>query len=244
MQIPLHFYLFEFKLRLFYFFFSFITCLMIIVRYHEAIFFFVTYTFSFINAGKFIATHIAELFATSIYISINITLVINFPFAYYHCSRFFSSSWYKSQIWFFTNLQISTSLIFYIAILVCYFFILPSTYVFLNTWTVATIYAFKVQLEARIETYICWTLQTVCLLSNITYIFFVRVTSFYLIDNMINLHIFFRKNKKYALFFICLITSMCLPPESFIQVSVIFCITVLSEIFFFVTCLFFAKNNV
>nr|YP_009040907.1 SecY-independent transporter protein [Neopyropia fucicola]AIB08127.1 SecY-independent transporter protein [Neopyropia fucicola] len=244
MQIPLRCYLTEFKFRLVYFLLSFSFSLLIIINHHEAVIFFETYTFLFINDGRFIATHIAELFATSIYISFNLVLFINYPFLYYHCSRFLNSSWYKSQVWFFKNMQSLTFVTFSVTLLLCYFLIFPYTFAFLDTWTITTVYAFKVQLEARIETYVCWTLQTVCLLSNIVYLFFTRITYFYLVDNMINLHLFFRENKKYTLFFICLSASVCLPQESFIQITFLICIIILLELFFLVTCLFFAKNNV
>lgn len=244
MQIPLRCYLIEFKFRFVYFLLSFFLSLLVVINYHEAVFFFETYTFLFINEGAFIATHIAELFSTSMYISFNLVLCINYPFAYYHCSRFFNSSWYKSQVWFFRNMQLLTFITFLASLLLCYFLILPYTYAFLDTWTVTMVYAFKVQLEARIATYVCWTLQTMCLLSNIVYLFFTRLICFYLVDNMINLHLFFRKNKKYTFFFVCLSASVCLPQESFIQITFIISIVVLFELFFLVTCLFFAKNNV
>lgn len=165
MQIPLRCYLIEFKFRFVYFLLSFFLSLLVVINYHEAVFFFETYTFLFINEGAFIATHIAELFSTSMYISFNLVLCINYPFAYYHCSRFFNSSWYKSQVWFFKNMQSLTFITFLASLLLCYFLILPYTYAFLDTWTVTIVYAFKVQLEARIATYVCWTLQTMCLLS-------------------------------------------------------------------------------
>lgn len=244
MQIPLHYHLIEFKFRLTYFLFSFTCCLIVTMNYHEAVLFLETYTFSFINDGKFIATHIAELFTTSICISFNIVLCINIPFAYYHCSRFLSPSWYKSQIWFFTNLQVLITYTFFVSLFACFFLLLPYTYTFLDTWAITTAYAFKVELEARIQTYTYWILQTVCLLSNAVCLFFIRIFYLYLVDDMINLHLFFRKNKKYALFCICLLASICLPPENSIQFIFIFSITILSELFFFTTCLFFAKNNV
>lgn len=244
MQIPIYFYLVEFKCRLFYFLFSFISCLIVIITYHEAIFFFNTYTFYFINNGNFIATHIAELFETSTYISFNISLIINFPFAYYHCSSFLSSSWYKSQVWFFSNLQISATIIFIVSIFASYFWILPYAYKFLDTWAVTTSHAFKIQLEARIETYIYWTFQTACLLSNIIFGVFSRLSYFYLTDNMTSLHIQFRKNKKYSVFIICFIASFCAPSETSMQIVTIFILILLFEFFFFLTCLFFAKNNV
>nr|YP_010925367.1 SecY-independent protein translocase component tatC [Neoporphyra dentata]WKD83573.1 SecY-independent protein translocase component tatC [Neoporphyra dentata]BDB33250.1 SecY-independent transporter protein [Neoporphyra dentata] len=244
MQIPLHLYLLEIKIRLWYFFFSCFSCFVIILNYHEAILFFYTYSFSFINKGKFITTHIAELFATYMYISFNVIAFANFPYAYYHCNQFLGSSWYKSQIWFFKNIQIHSSLSFFVSLFACYFIVLPYAYMFLDTWTITIIHAYQIQLEARIETYTWWTLQTSCLLSNSIYLFFTRIIYFFLMDNMINLHIFYRKNKKYTLFLICLATSICLPPETVIQILFIFIVVLLSEIFFLVTCLFFAKNNV
>nr|YP_010925392.1 SecY-independent protein translocase component tatC [Neoporphyra seriata]WKD83598.1 SecY-independent protein translocase component tatC [Neoporphyra seriata] len=244
MQIPLHLHLIEIKFRFFYFFLSFAGCLAIIFHYHEAMFFFSTHSFSFINEGKFITTHITELFATYIYITLNLVTFLNFPYAYYHCKQFLSASWYKAQTWFFSNIQFFSFSIFFFSIFVCYFIILPSAYIFLDAWTITTMYAFRVQLEARIETYIWWTLQTTCLLSNLIYVFFVRITYFYLIDNMISLHIFYRKNKKYNLFLICLVTSTCVPPEIVAQLLFVFNTMLIFELFFFVTCLLFAKNNV
>nr|YP_009159740.1 SecY-independent transporter protein [Pyropia nitida]AKQ53246.1 SecY-independent transporter protein [Pyropia nitida] len=244
MQIPLHFYLNEIKWRFYYFCFSFIICLIIILNYHEAVFFWSTYSFSFVNKNRFITTHIAELFATSMYVSINIVSFINFPYAYYHCNSFFSSGWYKSQIWFFTNLQIFMFIVLGISIFISYFTVLPYAYAFLDTWTITTIYAFKVQLEARIETYVYWMFQTTCLLSNTMCFFLGRLMYLFLLDNMINLHIFYRKNKKYVLFLVFVGFFICLPPENMIQLYYFFFIVLFYELFFFITCLFFAKNNV
>nr|AIB08096.1 SecY-independent transporter protein [Neoporphyra perforata] len=244
MQIPLHFFVVELKFRFFYFFFSFLSCFVITVNYHEAIFFFSTYSFSFINEGRFITTHIAELFSTYIYISFNLIIFLNFPYAYYHCSQFISSSWYKSQVWFFKNIQIATFSFFTLSLVLCYFFILPYVYIFFNSWAITLVYAFQVQLEARIETYIWWTLQTTLLLSNIIYFFSTRIVYFYMLDNMINLHIFYRRNKKSTLFLLCLATSMYLPPETIVQTFFIFHTVLLFEFSFLITCLFFAKNNV
>nr|QKZ95193.1 Protein translocase subunit SecY [Pyropia pulchra] len=244
MRIPLQFHLNEIKWRFGYFFFSFSNCLIIILNYHEAVFFWTTYSFSFVNDGKFITTHIAELFTTCIYISVNIVAFLNFPYAWYHCFNFFSSSWYKAQAWLFTQMQIFTFVTFFITKIIAYFLILPHAYVFLDTWTITTIYAFKVQLEARIEIYIRWACQTTYFLSNIIYLFSVRIIHFYLMDNMTNLHLFLRRNKKWILFFTFLFSSICLPAESVIQFYAFFFSLVFSEIIFFFTCLFFAKNNV
>ena len=92
MQVPLHLYFIEIKFRLLYFFFSCFSCFIIVFNYHETIFFFSTYSLFFINKGKFITTHIAELFATHMYVSFNAVTFINFPYAYYHCRQFLSSS--------------------------------------------------------------------------------------------------------------------------------------------------------
>nr|AMN87291.1 SecY-independent transporter protein [Pyropia endiviifolia] len=243
MQIPLRFHLTEVKWRFYYFCFSFgsYICLIIILNYHEVMFFWGTYSFSFVNEGKFITTHIAELFATSMYISINIGFFTSFPYAYYHCSSFFGSSWYKSQIWFFTNLQLFLFIAFWTSIFLSYFVILPYAYAFLDTWTITTIYAFKVQLEARIETYVYWMFQTTCLLSNITCAFLGRLMYFFLVDNMINLHISYRKNKNYILFFIFSVFSVCLPPENWIQLLNFMYVMLFYELFFFLRVLFLQK---
>nr|BED43641.1 SecY-independent transporter protein [Pyropia sp. Myanmar_A]BED43689.1 SecY-independent transporter protein [Pyropia sp. Myanmar_C] len=244
MQSPFIFYLIELKFRSIYFLFSFINCLIIIISYHEAIFFLKIHIFYFINNNNFIAIHIAELFETSMYIAFNLALIINFPFGYYHCSRFFKSSWYKSQTWFFANMQIFTATIFIISIFASYFWFLPFAYKFLDTWSITTNYAFKVQLETRIKTYIYWTFQTAFVLSNLLFVIFNRLTYSYLTDNMINLHVSLREYKKYSILFVCLLTSLCTPSEGFMQLVTSCSLILLLEIFFFVTCVFFAKNNV
>nr|YP_009040937.1 SecY-independent transporter protein [Pyropia kanakaensis]AIB08215.1 SecY-independent transporter protein [Pyropia kanakaensis] len=244
MQFPIHSHLAEIKWRFSYFSFSFISCLVIILNYHEAVFFWSTYSFAFVNKSRFITTHIAELFTTFTYINVNIVFFINSLYAYYHCHQFLGSSWYKSQIWFFGHLQVSVFIFLWASIFISYFIVLPYVYTFLDAWTITTTYVFQVNLEARMETYVYWMFQTTYLLANIIYLFLGRVVYFFLTDNMINLHIFHRKNKKYVLFFVCLVFIVALPPENFVQLYYCFYLILFYELLFFFTCLFFAKNNV
>ena len=244
MKLPLQLYFKELKLRISYLLFSYFLSLLIMLKYNESIFFLETYAFIYFNKKRFIATHITEVFFTSIYAGISLSCAISFPYAYYHCKNFLTAGWYKSQVWFFSMLIVPSSILFFVCMFVCYFLMLPSFFYFLDNWKVTLDYALEIQLEARIEIYTYWTLQTSYFLSNITSIFFTKLLHSYLLDNMITLHIQARKFKKYFLVCLCLLASFVIPPENFLQVFFVIVLALFVEILFLITCIFFAKNNV
>lgn len=244
MTLPLQLHFKELRFRTSYLLFSYLLSLLIMLKYNESIFFLETYALIYLDKKRFIATHITEVFFTSIYAGVSLSGAINFPYAYYHCRNFLVPSWYKSQVWFLSILVVPSSVLFFFCMFICYFSILPSFFHFLDNWKVALNYALEIQLEARIEIYTYWTLQTAYFLSNTTFIFFTKLLHSYLLDNMITLHVQARKFKKYFLVFLCLFTSFIVPPESFLQIVFVIVLASLVEVLFLVTCVFFAKNNV
>nr|YP_009132710.1 SecY-independent transporter protein [Bangia fuscopurpurea]AKA66475.1 SecY-independent transporter protein [Bangia fuscopurpurea] len=244
MKLPLQLHLVELKFRLGYFLLSFAICFFVILNYSESILFLETYVFAYLMKKRFIATHITELFLTAIYISFNFSSIAIFPYVYYHCQSFFATGWYKAQAWLFSSVTTFVFIIFFLSLQFCYFFLLLYAFSFFSTWEIASTYALQIQLEVRIVTYTYWTLQTACFLSNIVCITFFYLLYFYLKDNMITLHKFLRSYRKHFLISICLFTSIFIPPEAFLQFIFISTTTLINELLFFVTCIFFAKNNV
>nr|NP_049317.1 SecY-independent transporter protein [Porphyra purpurea]AAD03120.1 SecY-independent transporter protein [Porphyra purpurea] len=244
MQLPLQLHLSELKFRIGYVLLSYTLSLLVILKYNESIFLLETYAFICLNSKKFIATHITEVFFTSIYIASSLSWIINFPYAYYNCRFFLATSWYKSQVWIFSRLILPSFLVYFLSLLTCYFVALPSIFIFLDSWKITLNYALKIQLEARIETYTHWTLQTAFFMSSVLCILFSKLLHSYLLDNMITLHIYTRRFKKYLLVLFCLLTSFTMPPEGLLQIILIIILTLLVEVLFFITCIFFAKNNV
>nr|YP_010338869.1 SecY-independent transporter protein [Bangia atropurpurea]UNJ18836.1 SecY-independent transporter protein [Bangia atropurpurea] len=244
MLVPLQIHLKELKFRIGYLLFSFFFTTFIILSYNESIFFLETYIFTNFGNKKFIATHVTELFFTSMYASGNLAFIANFPYTYYHCKKFLASSWYSSQMWIFSRLLIPAFTLFVLCIFICYIFILPSALLFFNTWEITVIYALKLQLETRIEIYTNWTLQTAVFLSNIVLVSCIKLVHSYLLDNLVTLHVYVRSYKKYFFILLYLFTSITVPPEGFLQIIFIILIFSFVEVLFFITCIFFAKNNV
>ena len=244
MKLPLQRHLIELKFRLGYFLLSFAICFFIILSYSESILFLETYVLAYLMKKKFIATHVTELFLTAIYVSLNFSFIAIFPYVCYHCQSFFGNGWYKSQVWFFSNITIFVFVTFLFYLQFCYFFLPLYAFSFFSTWEIASTYALQIQLEVRVVTYTYWILQTACFLSNIMCSTFLCLLYFYLRDNMITLHKFFRSYRKYFLISVCLFTSIFIPPEAFLQFIFVCTATLINELLFFVTCIFFAKNNV
>ena len=244
MLLPIQLHIKELKLRLSYFCISFVLCFFILLNYNESVFFVETYVLSYSSENSFIATHVTEILTTAVYVCVNFSLIFTFPYMCYHIKSFCKASWYQTQVWFFTYTIIYTYLVFLFGILLCYFFILPHIFTFLSSWKTTLLYALKIELEARIETYIYWTLRTSFFLSNTVFLVCFKLYHSYLMNNMVTTHISFRKYKKFFVLSLCFFTTALVPLEIFFQLIFILCITFLMEIFFFATCVLFAKNNV
>nr|YP_009048894.1 SecY-independent transporter protein [Wildemania schizophylla]AID57269.1 SecY-independent transporter protein [Wildemania schizophylla] len=243
MQVPAQLYLTESKFRLFFFSFSLLFCLLIVLTYHEAIFFLETYNFSggekkfyYYKYHRTILNFYVYLYVYSLCNKHTIRL-LSFQSLFY-------SSWYKSQIQLFRMLLVGPLLLFISGLFICHIILIPLALSFFSTWNITVIYTLDVQLEARIQTYTYWTLQIAFYLSNFLFFSLFKLLRSYIDDGMISLHFFFRKNRKYFLVFIYICTSLLLPPEGLVQLLLLLSILALTEVFFLITCIFFVKNNV
>ena len=230
------YYFMDIRCRFFYLFLSFF--LTFLTSYYCSMELIFLYVKPFLKYQRpFIFTELTE----GLYITLNICTITSFflslPIICYTIWCFFIPSWFSYERRRYTLFFLLWIIFFFLSIVTIYYYILPHLYDFLLHYEIQK-NIFTIQLEARINSYISWSLKALFLLSIFAQLP-ILCYLLYLLD--ILCPSFLSENRKYFFCFFLLTTAFLSPPEFLTQFFITCSIALIYEIivwlgFFHASC--------
>ena len=237
------YYFIDIRYRFFYLFlsfsFTFFTC------YYCSIELIFLYVKPFLKYQKpFIFTELTE----GLYITLKICTITSFffslPIICYTIWCFFIPSWFSYERRRYTLFFLLWIVFLFFSIITIYYYILPHLYDFLLHYEIQK-NIFTIQLEARINSYVSWSLKVLFFLSTFTQLP-ILCYLFYLLDILCPL--FLSENRKYFFCFFLLTVALLSPPEFLTQFFITFSIAFIYELivwlgFFHASCIILNRDK-
>ena len=237
------YYITDIRYRFIYLFISLIFTFMACYYYCvEIIFLFVK---PFLKYQKpFIFTELTEALYITLKICTITSICVLFPFFCYMIWCFFIPSSFSYQRNNYTIFLLFWNIFFLYSILTIYYDVLPYLYDFLLQYQIETD-LFSIQLEARINSYLSWSLKVLFLLSIFTQLPLICY-SLYRLD--ILCPFFLSKNRKFLVCFFFLAAALLSPPEFITQILITMAFVFTYEFiiwlgFFHASCTMISRNN-
>ncbi len=237
------YYLMDIRYRCFYlilsFFFTFITCYYYCVEL----------TYIFVNPflkyhRPFIFTELTEALYITLKICTITSICLLFPIICYIIWCFFIPSCFSYERKNYTFFLLFWNLFFILSILTIYHNILPCLYDFLLQYEIQK-NVFTIQLEARIDSYVNWSLKVLFLVS-----IFAQLPIFcYLLYQLEILRpSFISKNRKFLVCIFLLTAALLSPPELITQILFTIALGIIYEFivwlgFFHISCGIIIQDN-
>jgi len=162
-------------------------------------------------------------FLVHMYVSIVAGIIVAFPYIIYELWRFISPALYEKERKYTTGAVAVCSLLFILGVLFAYFLIVPLTINFLGTYQVSDFVANQVALSSYIGTVVSVTL-------GVGIVFELPILVYFLTRVGILTPEFLRKNRKYMIVILLIISAIITPPDVFSQILVVIPLMVLYEI--------------
>ena len=230
------YYFIDIWYRIVYFFISFL--LTFIVCYHYYVDLTYLYVKPFLKYHKvFIFTELTEPLYVTLKISTITSICVLFPMVWYMIWCFFIPSCFYSERNNYTFFTLFWNVFFIWTILTSYYNVLPHLFDFLVQYEIER-NLFSIQLEARIGSYLSWSLKVSFMLSILAQL---PLLCYFLYRLEILCPSFLSQNRKF-LFFIFLLTAALLsPPELITQIILTMAFVILYELiiwlgFFHASC--------
>ena len=237
------YYFIDIRYRFFYlflsFFFTFLTC------YYCSIELIFLYVKPFLKYQKpFIFTELTE----GLYITLKICTITSFflslPIICYTIWCFFIPSWFSYERKRYTLFFLLWIVFLFFSMVTIYYYILPYLYDFLLHYEIQK-NIFTIQLEARINSYVSWSLKVLFLLSTFAQLP-ILCYFLYLLDILCPL--FLSENRKYFFCFFLLMAALLSPPEFLTQFFITLSIALIYEFilwlgFFHASCTILNKEK-
>jgi sec-independent protein translocase protein TatC len=178
-----------------------------------------------INAKPFqiINISMAGQFSTHIMVSLILGLIVSFPYIFWEIWRFIKPALKMNEKKYARGAVFFSSLLFAIGVLFGYYIIVPLSVHFLGNYSVST----QVLNQINLGSYIS-TVSSVVLASGV--IFELPVIIYFLSKVGLVTPTFLRKNRKYAIVLILIISAIITPPDVFSQILVAMPLLLLYEI--------------
>lgn len=162
-------------------------------------------------------------FLVHMYVSIVAGIIVAFPYIIYELWRFISPALYEKERKHTTGAVAVCSLLFILGVLFAYFLIVPLTINFLGTYQVSEFVANQVALSSYIGTVVSVTL-------GVGIVFELPILVYFLTRVGILTPEFLRKNRKYMIVVLLIISAIITPPDVFSQILVVIPLMILYEI--------------
>ncbi|MCF8233429.1 MAG: twin-arginine translocase subunit TatC [Bacteroidales bacterium] len=162
-------------------------------------------------------------FLVHMYVSIVAGIIVAFPYIIYEVWRFISPALYEKERKHTTGAVAVCSLLFILGVLFAYFLIVPLTINFLGTYQVSDFVANQVALSSYIGTVVSVTL-------GVGIVFELPILVYFLTRVGILTPEFLRKNRKYMIVVLLIISAIITPPDVFSQILVVIPLMILYEI--------------
>jgi sec-independent protein translocase protein TatC len=157
--------------------------------------------------------NMAGQFMTHMYISFMLGLVVAAPYIIYEFWKFVEPALYEHEKRNTSSTVIICSLLFYIGIVFSYFLIVPLALNFFGSYNVSSSVANQISLSSYISTVVSVTIS-------IGLVFELPVILFYLTKAGLVSIDFLKKNRKYMLVIVLILSAIITPPDVFSQVMV------------------------
>jgi sec-independent protein translocase protein TatC len=152
-------------------------------------------------------------FMTHMYVSIVAGLIIAAPYVIWELWRFIMPALKTKEKKYSRGAVLVSSLLFILGVLFAYFLILPLTINFLGTYQVSQDVANQINLNSYISTVVSVTLA-------VGIVFELPILVFFLTKVGIVTPAFLRKNRKYMLVIVLVVSAIITPPDIFSQILV------------------------
>ena len=223
----------EFKLRISYLVFSFLTTFLICYYYSfEILYLFVK---PLLNYNKnFIFTDLTEAFYTTIQLNFIVSIYMLIPFITYHIWCFYIPSTFLEERKKYNFFFSAVIILLCISLTFIYCIVLPELYKFLLHFEISTNFM-SIQLEARIQSYVklaCKIFLVFSIVSQTPLLFLILLKHGYITSR------FLIKNRWQILFANLLLAAFLSPPDLVFQIVLALCFQIVSEILLLTTFLY------
>ena len=223
----------EFKLRISYLVFSFLTTFLICYYYSfEILYLFVK---PLLNYNKnFIFTDLTEAFYTTIQLNLIVSIYMLIPFITYHIWCFYIPSTFLEERKKYNFFFSAVIILLCISLTFIYCIVLPELYKFLLHFEISTNFM-SIQLEARIQSYVklaCKIFLVFSIVFQIPLLFLILLKHGYITSH------FLIKNRCQILFANLFLAAFLSPPDLVFQIVLALCFQVVSEILLLTTFLY------
>ncbi len=231
------YYFIDIWYRFVYFLISFIITFLVCYYYYVDIIY--LYVNPFLKYHRvFIFTELTEALYVTLKICTITTICVLFPMVWYMIWCFFIPSCFCSERNNYTWFILFWNLFFILTILTIYYNVLPHLYDFFLQYEIQK-NLFSIQLEARIDSYLSWSLKVLFLLSILAQLPFL---CYFLYRLEILSPFFLSQNRKFLVFFFSLTAALLSPPELITQILITTAFVVVYELiiwlgFFHASCL-------
>lgn len=241
---PYSFYGFELVTRVFYIFFSYCFCLIMIFLNIDTFLLFEIYPFITVKSSRFISTCITDFTDVIWTLSVFISIIFTLPLFVYHINSFFCTSWYVYQINFYKKLVWISLMFFLIVYFIAHNNFLPHVFNFFLYWEITEETSLlRIEAETTILPYIKWVLflkSTFSFLISLGFFIFYIFLYFFRIKYI---YYFFKFNKNVFIYLFIFLSFLITPPDFFIQLLLIFFNLLFFNLLFLVLCIKFYKAN-
>lgn len=233
----LHFYISELLIRLMYVFASFVLCATIVFFNINTLLLIETYPYLQFKSKQFIVLCSTDLINVIWLLSTSVSFLFVFPFYIYQLFIFFKISWYKYQVWFI-KINIVTSVIMYtVASILCYLYVIPFTLEFLSQWEIKYFKSIlSVSFSLHIFDYIDWVLSLRYCICYFIFLMTLCITQIYFLLSFVEIYSLMKMYKKQTLFMIILSLFIVFSLDLVLQLFLILNIFILIELVYYSIC--------
>jgi sec-independent protein translocase protein TatC len=153
-------------------------------------------------------------FLTHMYISIMAGIIVGFPYILHEIWRFIEPALKQNERKYSGGAVLVCSLLFLIGVLFSYFLIVPLTINFLGTYQVSEAVANNVSLSSYISTVVSVSLSVGIVFELPVFVFFLTRVGILTPD-------FLKKNRKYTIVILLILSAIITPPDVFSQIMVV-----------------------
>lgn len=162
---------------------------------------------------KIININMSGQFLTHMYISFITGLIVAFPFVLNEFWRFIRPALHKNEARYSGGAVFISSLLFFLGVLFSYFLIVPLTINFLGTYQVSPTVTNQISLQSYIST-------VISVIFAVGLVFELPILIYFLTKIGLITPAFMRKNRKYTIVVLLVLSAVITPPDVFSQVLV------------------------
>ncbi|MFA8299539.1 MAG: twin-arginine translocase subunit TatC [Hyphomicrobiales bacterium] len=167
--------------------------------------------------------HMSGQFITHLYVSFMVGLIVGFPYVFYQIWSFIKPALYDHEAKHTKGAVFICSVLFILGVLFSYFIVLPLTINFLGTYQISESVGNQIHLRSYISTVLSLTFS-------LGIVFELPVVVFFLSKAGILTSGYMKKNRKYMIVILLIVSAIITPPDWISQVMVVIPLMLLYEL--------------